>query len=356
MNTRIDYIDTAKGIGMLFVVFAHVNRMQPAFTIIYSFHMPLFFIISGMLFKPDKYESFKPFIRSRLKSLICPYVFFSIISYIAYILIKIISNGLSGINTVEAIKLFGQIFIAQYPKKIVYNSPLWFIPCLFLTEIIYWALCTKISGKTVRYALIVVIVIFGWFTESPLCGVDFSVLPWDFSSACFSLGFFAVGNISFQYIKKLKLNYSAGDYIKIIAILFISVPILIYLAKLNGKVGIGGRVLGNGFLFYATGILGTFIVLLLSLLTRASKVLKFIGINSIYYLFLHKLLYRFMNSVFRFMEHRGIGSIHELSKTVLSDSLIAFIAALAVSTVVVFAYIKLIKPIFVRVESTDNPK
>ncbi len=53
---RIDWIDCAKGIGMLLVVFGHTVRVpgsdaeQLVRGAIFSFHMPLFFILSGMTF------------------------------------------------------------------------------------------------------------------------------------------------------------------------------------------------------------------------------------------------------------------------------------------------------------------
>lgn len=68
-NKRYDFIDVAKGIGILFVVFAHVNYTPSLLTIIYSFHMPLFFVLSGMLFNPNKYSGFKVFIKENFKHL-----------------------------------------------------------------------------------------------------------------------------------------------------------------------------------------------------------------------------------------------------------------------------------------------
>lgn len=54
-----DYsLDFAKGIGMLLVMFGHTNYQQPLLTIIYSFHMPLFFVISGILYNDSKYQTF----------------------------------------------------------------------------------------------------------------------------------------------------------------------------------------------------------------------------------------------------------------------------------------------------------
>jgi len=48
---RYDYIDIAKGLGILMVVWAHIMITGWTHQFIYAFHMPLFFLLSGMLFK-----------------------------------------------------------------------------------------------------------------------------------------------------------------------------------------------------------------------------------------------------------------------------------------------------------------
>ena len=50
---RIAWVDGLRGIAILLVVLGHVN--PPFKKIIYGFHMALFFIISGFLFK-DCYD------------------------------------------------------------------------------------------------------------------------------------------------------------------------------------------------------------------------------------------------------------------------------------------------------------
>ena len=79
---RIGNIDTAKGILIILVVIGHVlNFNAPATsaikTWIYSFHMPAFFIISGLLINPEKWErqSFLTFIKHKAYSLLIPYIF-----------------------------------------------------------------------------------------------------------------------------------------------------------------------------------------------------------------------------------------------------------------------------------------
>jgi fucose 4-O-acetylase-like acetyltransferase len=49
--TRHAHIDIAKGLGIIMVVTAHAG-LPFLGQLFYCFHMPLFFVISGMLFKP----------------------------------------------------------------------------------------------------------------------------------------------------------------------------------------------------------------------------------------------------------------------------------------------------------------
>ena len=83
MNNRIDYIDSAKGIGILFVLIGHACSLKYGLgQYFYSFHMPLFFIISGMLlcFK-DNWKDMDgiSIFKKKIKSLFYPYIVFSIL-------------------------------------------------------------------------------------------------------------------------------------------------------------------------------------------------------------------------------------------------------------------------------------
>ncbi|MGN0524124.1 MAG: acyltransferase family protein [Eubacterium sp.] len=73
---RIEWIDIAKGIGIILVVTAHTQ--MPSYSLfdgnnnilrllIYSFHMPLFFFLSGMCFKTDGI-TFKEFLTKKIKT------------------------------------------------------------------------------------------------------------------------------------------------------------------------------------------------------------------------------------------------------------------------------------------------
>lgn len=88
-----DWIDIAKGIGIILVVFAHTlvpqireNSFGAKFTwiFIYNFHMPLFFFLSGFLFEKGltKYTDKGKFVLGKLKYLMIPYLTFSVFAYV----------------------------------------------------------------------------------------------------------------------------------------------------------------------------------------------------------------------------------------------------------------------------------
>ena len=82
---RVKYIDTTKGYLMLLVIIGHVlivlnpNYDTIYFTVpqafIYTFHMPAFFILHGIVFDMNKWrcQSLRIFVVRRLQTLIVPY-------------------------------------------------------------------------------------------------------------------------------------------------------------------------------------------------------------------------------------------------------------------------------------------
>jgi len=76
-NKRIDWIDCAKGIAILLVIFAHSIHYESTQIIIrgiiFSFHMPLFFILYGLTFRfSDDSLSFRYNLKKRFRHLIIP--------------------------------------------------------------------------------------------------------------------------------------------------------------------------------------------------------------------------------------------------------------------------------------------
>ena len=90
-SDRVEFIDLAKGICILLVVFSHSafdygNRFDTAMT---SFRMPLYFVLSGLFFK--EYHGFGEFFVKKVNKLFIPFAFFYVLS--AWVLAALIYGG-----------------------------------------------------------------------------------------------------------------------------------------------------------------------------------------------------------------------------------------------------------------------
>lgn len=134
---RIDFIDLAKGFAILLVVLGHIVQhninstiSKPIFNFIYSFHMPLFFILSGMVasLSKDGYtvQYTWGFIRKRFVQLALPFFIWGLI--ITPIIVY-------QINDIHAYKKIA-IDLLRYP-----DTGLWFLIVLFCIQIYFFAAC-----------------------------------------------------------------------------------------------------------------------------------------------------------------------------------------------------------------------
>ena len=77
-SLRTEWLDVCKGLGIFLVVIGHTSIAQISQTVynwIYSFHMPMFYMLSGMMLNDSKYSDFRSYIKRRLKTLIIPFFF-----------------------------------------------------------------------------------------------------------------------------------------------------------------------------------------------------------------------------------------------------------------------------------------
>lgn len=286
---RIEALDIAKGIGMFFVVWAHVNYTPFLLKYIYSFHMPLFFIISGILYNKEKYSSFPHYIKRRAKTLICPYIFFYLGSLLIVFVLRVVGVGFSTTVFHEICEFFLQMFLSQGSSKVA-NAPLWFVPCLFAVEIMYYFI-----SKMRRRNIVVVcclLTFFGWLLESGCLPFNNKLLPWSLDSALFALGFYALGNLMQSKVKNAIQQVESSKHKTLISVttMIVCAILIVPLVYLNGKVSLGSKTLNNGFLLYTSGIFGTIGVLAAAVLLKRSKLLKFCGLNSFYIMSTHYLI------------------------------------------------------------------
>ena len=66
---RLDYVDIAKGLAMLAIVWGHIMLVGWSHNFVYGFHIFIFFFLSGMMFRKEKYDSIVSLLKKRFKTL-----------------------------------------------------------------------------------------------------------------------------------------------------------------------------------------------------------------------------------------------------------------------------------------------
>ncbi|GHU69628.1 acyltransferase/acetyltransferase [Bacteroidia bacterium] len=117
--------DIAKGLGILLVIWGHTDKCS-AFDLIYAFHMPFFFIVSGVFFRQQ--DRFGELCNANLKRLIYPYLLFSVLIYLFYL-----TWGFVFKNPCDY-----KIIFKIIPWKGVISSPLWFLITLFIVSTLFY--------------------------------------------------------------------------------------------------------------------------------------------------------------------------------------------------------------------------
>ncbi len=180
LQKRIDWIDALKGFGIFCVTFGHCNPWSPLEKYIYSFHMFLFFFISGFLFtiKEDR----KKMLINCFKKLLLPFIAW---------------NTVSSLNDSLPKKDFG-LFIREFfvlGGKLTSNPPIWFLLVLFITELIFILL------KLHRHTLISVAAMTLSLTLWIIFGHEWVL--WKLNLVPMALSFFLLGYIFKPFVYKI---------------------------------------------------------------------------------------------------------------------------------------------------------
>ena len=121
------WIDVLKGLGILLVVAGHVFEDEPR-RYIFMFHMPLFFLVSGYLFRPDADE--KSFFLKKARHLLLPYAAFLLLFFVPELLEAARHLLFHGPGNAQMLKatLWGGRRLQGW------GAVFWFVTCLFATQ------------------------------------------------------------------------------------------------------------------------------------------------------------------------------------------------------------------------------
>ena len=310
LTRRVSWIDICRGIAIIFVLYGHIFTNDRQRYLIYAFHMPLFFFISGLVFKPTVEKSMFTVTFKYIKQLIIPYYLFAILTYIFAILSQTAGDlSLSGI----AYQVFGVLYGNGNNGMLGYNVVLWFLPCLFITKLTFAAITRRISGNKLLLLVLFISAVMGALISFFMPWLK---LPFGFESALTALVFFGGGYLVMENKQRISVFVQQRKLLILTAVLF-----TILIATLNYRLS-GSQIdlrinhLGNVVLFYLGAFGGIAAVTGLSQLIARNIVLQYIGKHSLVVFAWHNILFidlkNFMNTL---LDQNTINTVHFLMPT-----------------------------------------
>lgn len=199
---RIHYLDVLKGIGIVFVVFAHANSSLYGGGYLYSFHMVLFFFISGLLMNPGKYATMKGFLESRVKQLYIPFVVFYLLRYLYWLVVE---RSMRSIVVSPVDGFLGLFWGTDNMHWIYPGDVLWFVIGLFALEVVFYAIIKLTESTWLRGGILALLTGIGLL----LAENKLYILPFSLNNVLPVIPFFTAGYLLRKPLRESNVLYDA---------------------------------------------------------------------------------------------------------------------------------------------------
>jgi acyltransferase len=285
---RVHWIDIARGIGIIFVIYGHVLGSNGFRYLIYAFHMPLFFFLSGAVFNDKKYLDFKQYVKKNIKSILIPYFIFGFLMFFLWLI---------GLNTFyllshQVLKQFFSIFYANSNNGLlVFNDVLWFLPVLFVTKVIFGFLQNNIKKAKLIFIVLVLFSVFGYLISII---IPFLKLPFGAESAITAVAFYGMGYLWFRFENAKNVVYKYKYILFPALLVFGSVLANIDFNNYGHQIDIRLNNLNNYFFFYIAAFSGIFTWISLSIILNKNFFLEKLGRNSLILFVWHPIVFTYL--------------------------------------------------------------
>lgn len=284
MTSRIQWIDAAKGLGILLIFVGHIWSLSDTpifYDWMYAFHVPLFFFVSGLTLK-TRVGPLLELVVKKARTILVPYFFYALVGYVFYV-----GGYLAATLAGRQIEQFDYGFL--YPLLGILhgtlgdgnliNSPLWFLPALFVTFLVGYAVNTYISHHGFRVLVVAGLTGLGiWIGED--LRIPFGVVP-----ALIALLFFQAG----YYFQRFDVSGwipPSGKWFLLLLLFLLSLA-----APVNGFIVVGKGIVNDPILFLLFAFGGILMsVLLVQIPGVHGRVLAWVGQYSLAILVIHMLI------------------------------------------------------------------
>lgn len=285
LNRRIIWIDNCKAFAIGLVICGHIlvstnssnsHLDNMAMVMIYSFHMPLFFILSGLMFKRTRlFEC----IKKKFTRLMIPYsffCFFALLFYVSFYKLTDHDGLIKYLNAFTKDKILDSILMNSSSAF----SGYWFLPVLFTASIIL-TIILELNNSVFEF----LIMLIGVLVSVKLRANNIE-LPLGIGEALLAVPFM---NIGFSE-KKAGFKSLNSSKLLIISILGYICAIAYWKGMNYEMVDMHNSEIKDVFAFYILGLCGSYISMffikwitgIISSDTIIMKCCKFIGEKSIY--------------------------------------------------------------------------
>lgn len=343
-DTRLDYNDLAKAIGMLTIIWGHIRLSGWSNSFVYAWHIPLFFFLSGMVFKKEKYADFKTFLKKKVKSLLIPYLIFSILTWLIWAIFSYLTHA-----EIDSLWMpLAETVIAQGSGGfLVHNVPLWFVTCLFVMEVMYYFIADIKKVGIIVLTLLLAALSYCMITYFKRW--DVTLLPWNLEVACLGLPFYAAGHLVVQKWEHQKMqDWVCGHKMTSCLLTMFLATMVLLGSHYNGSISFGHAAIHNPLITYPCAFMGIAMMLLICMLLANTKAcienkrwmqwLKWFGRNSFTAMAIHNPIKGFVCVVVGMLAHCSSDAVSHNSLF----SLVAFILTLiaTIAGIIVWNWLK----------------
>lgn len=264
MEKRKIYLDAAKGIAILMVMFGHITDIRNPVEIFFnSVKLAIFFIASGWIMSMKesvKHYSLRIYLKKRVNSLLVPYFGYSVIIILFNIGLCLLKGSS---NETILNKFLEQSWQTISGRGI---SAMWFLPALFLGEMIFYMVVkSNIVVKIISAGIPLVTTYWGYMflqNKDTMDRIMFKMISYPLHAICkgiLAFWFIGCGYILFSIVKYVSNKYIRGVLGAVLLI------ISIVASQYNVSVDLNNLKVGDyPMLFYmgsVVGSLGIFLVL-----------------------------------------------------------------------------------------------
>ena len=144
-KNRVQLYDFLRGFAMLLVLLQH--SVVPGWRYLLTFHMPLFFFLSGLVSSNKELPSFGKYFWSRFKRLMIVYFVFGVFDVIIYYVFGLVTH-----QSYDILRAIVGIVTGQYGfVPVAYSGIYWFLYVMFIADILVYPIHKWLIRRKIAY-------------------------------------------------------------------------------------------------------------------------------------------------------------------------------------------------------------